>query len=219
MQSDAESVNNGCVSGHSFTLTNQYVRQKVRVKVSTEAAPVCYVFSIRIKKGIGSGCHVRIHNDAEEYDAIPGDSEELDFTEFVIDGLYPRQEWYEVEIYANAQGATFTDVMLTEGEHKVQWARAADEVMNAQLSVDGDGVIVRSSKYQGDYTAITPIEFAGYSNAGLSAGASPAKVFYLNRDVTNVKKLKSTDEVGMVPIKVVPVTEGDLQGWAFVPST
>ena len=109
--------------------------------------------------------------------------------------------------------------MLTEGEHKVQWARAADEVMNAQLSVDGDGVIVRSSKYQGDYTAITPLEFAGYSNAGLSAGASPAKVFYLNRDVTNVKKLKSTDEVGMVPIKVVPVTEGDLQGWAFVPST
>ena len=62
---------------------------------------------------------------------------------------------------------------------------------------------------------MSPLEFAGYSDVS----GTPTKVFTINRDVTKVQKLESVDEVKMVPIKIVPITEGEIQGWAFVPST
>ena len=215
MQSDPEALTNGGISGHSFTLHNQAVRQDVRVKVSTETAPVCYSFSARIKKDASGSCYVRIFNDTEDHYIPLGNGETAYYKEFTLTDLYPRQDRYTVEIYADAQEATFTDCMLNEGEHKKQWSQAIGEVMNTQVNVSVDGVLVRSSVYQGDYTVMSPLEFAGYSKVG----GSVTKVFSLNKDVTYVKKLDAEDEMRMVPIKVVPVLEGDLQGWAFVPST
>lgn len=215
MQSDPEALNNGGISGHSFTLRNQAVRQDVRVKISTEAAPVCYTFSTRIKKGASGSCYVRVYNDLEAYDIELGNGDEAYYDEFALTGLHPKQNWYTVEIYADAQGATFTDNVLTEGEHKRQWSQASGEIMNTQVNVNVDGVLVRSSVFKGDYTVISPLEFAGYS----FINNTPTKVFWLNKDVTYTKKLKAGDEIHMPPIKVVPILEGDLQGWAFVPST
>jgi len=45
------------------------------------------------------------------------------------------------------------------------------------------------------------------------------KVFSLNKDTTEMKKIKISDEMLMPPIKVVPITTGNVTGWAFVPST
>jgi hypothetical protein len=87
--------------------------------------------------------------------------------------------------------------------------------MNTQVNINLEGVLVKSSIYLGDYTVMSPLEFAGYSNIN----GTITKVFSLNKDVTLVKKLEAEDEVKMVPIKIVPITSGDLQGWAFVPSS
>ena len=105
--------------------------------------------------------------------------------------------------------------MFAVGENTSKWTQANGEVMNTQVNINLDGVTVKSSVYLGDYTAITPLEFAGYSNAS----GTPTKVFSLNRDVTEVQKLLAKEEIAMLPIKIVPITEGEIQGWAFVPYT
>jgi hypothetical protein len=62
---------------------------------------------------------------------------------------------------------------------------------------------------------MSPLEFAGYSYIN----GTLTRVFSLNKDVTKVTKLESEKEIKMSPLKIVPITSGDLQGWAFVKST
>jgi len=105
--------------------------------------------------------------------------------------------------------------MFSVGEYRSQWSQANGEIMNTQVNINENGVLVKSSIYQGDYTVMSPLEFAGYSKIN----GVITKVFSLNKDTTLVKKMESEDEIKMIPIKIVPITSGDLQGWAFVPST
>ena len=127
-----------------------------------------------------------------------------------------KDNYYIIEFYGSADSeATFTDNMLSIGQYKTQWQQANGEVMNTQVNINLDGILIKSSVYLGDYTVVSPLEFAGYSNIN----GTITKVFSLNKDITLVKKLEAEDELKMIPIKVVPVTSGELQGWAFVPST
>ena len=71
---------------------------------------------------------------------------------------------------------------------------------------------MRSTVYDGDYVEITPLEFAGYSNAG----GTIQKVFSLNRDTTEVEKLEARSQIKMPPIKITPINNSTYQGWAFV---
>ena len=85
--------------------------------------------------------------------------------------------------------------------------------MNTQVNISVDGVLVKSTVYEGDYTVMSPLEFAGYSNIN----GVITKVFSLNKDTTEIEKLKVDNGIVMPPIKIVPVTSGARQGWAFVP--
>jgi hypothetical protein len=216
IDSNAESLANGGLSGHAFTLRNKKVWQTVSVKPSTGAEKTYYTFSTKIKKGAVGSCYVKLYNDAEEHIIPLPAGEEAFYVEKELKGLLPKTNYYIVEFYSSADSdATFTDNMLAVGEYKSQWTQANGEVMNTQVIINQTGVLVKSSVNKGDFTVVSPLEFAGYSNVN---GAT-TKVFYLNKDVTKVKKLEAEDEVTMEPIKIVPVTTGDLQGWAFVPST
>lgn len=216
IRSDTESLNNGGLSGHSFTLNNKTVSQKVLVKVSTEDDVSSYSFSVRIKKGVSGSCMVRLYNSVETYDNVISlaSGESAYYKEYVLKNLHPKDGYYIVEFFGSAESdATFTDAMLSVGEYNSKWTQASGEFMNTQVNINVDGVLVRSSVYLGDYTIVSPLEFAGYSNIN----GTVTKVFSLNKDTTNVKKLKAEDEVEMYPIKIVPITTGDIQGWAFVP--
>ena len=61
---------------------------------------------------------------------------------------------------------------------------------------------------------MSPLEFSGYANIN----GVVTKIFTLNNDTTEVEKLKSRKEINMFPLKIVPITEGAKQGWAFVPT-
>ena len=219
IQDDVGALHSGGISGHSFTLTSNGVAQKVPVKVSTDESPSSYTFSVRIKKGNTGSVAVTLRNDFEEREIWLQDGQSADFDEYEISGLHPKQNYYEVLIEATGGSATFTDCMFASGDHASKWTQANGEVMNTQVSVSIDGVVVKrvdeDGNYNGDYTVMTPQEFAGYS----IVGGTSTPVFSLNKDVTKVQKLEAVDEMNMPPIKVVPITEGDIQGWAFVPST
>ena len=214
--SNTESFDNGCTSGHSFTLINKTARQKVQVEVSTEEKKTYYTFSTKIKKGVVGNCYVKLYNSLEEHIIEVPNGVEVFYADYEITGVSPKENYYYVEFYGSADSdATFTDNMLVVGDSKRQWSQANGEMMNTQVNINVDGVLVKSSVYLGDYTVMSPLEFAGYSNVS----GTMTKVFSLNRDVTKVTKLEAEDEIKMIPLKTVPITEGELQGWAFVPST
>lgn len=220
ISSSAEASNNGSLSGHVFTLNNKKAIQKVIVKIDDDTIPAdektYYTFSTKIKKGAVGSCYVKIYNSNEEYIIEVKEGESVYYKDFEIKALLPKDNYYIIEFYGSSDSdATFTDNMLAVGTYKSQWQQATGEIMNTQVNINLDGILVKSSIYLGDYTVMSPLEFAGYSNIN----GTITKVFSLNKDTTLVKKLEAEDEVKMVPIKIVPVTSGDLQGWAFVPST
>ena len=220
ISSSAEALNSGSVSGHIFTLLNKKVSQRVTVKLDTVDIPAdektYYTFSTKIKKDATGTCYVRLYNSNEEYRIELGEGESSFYGDYEIKALLPKDTYYIIEFYSSADSnATFTDNMLAVGEYKTLWTQASGEIMNTQVNINLDGVLVKSSIYLGDYTVMSPLEFAGYSKIN----GSVTKVFSLNKDTTLVKKLEAEDEIKMIPIKIVPVTTGDLQGWAFVPSS
>lgn len=211
MNSSAESLGAGCLSGHIFVIENKKVRQKVNVSPNNY-----YTFSTKIKKNATGSCYVKLYNSNEEHIIEIPIGENVFYKDYELKALLPKDNYYIIEFYGSADSdATFTDNMLALGQYKTQWQQANGEIMNTQVNVNLDGVLVKSSVYLGDYTVMSPLEFAGYSNIN----GTVTKVFSLNKDVTLVKKLEAEDEVKMVPIKIVPVTSGSLQGWAFVQSS
>lgn len=215
MATSSEALNSGSLSGHIFTLNDKLVRQVINVKVDSDEITdkTYYTFSTKIKKDITGTCYVRLYNSNEDYRIELGEGESAFYSDYEIKKLLPKDNYYILEFYGSADSnATFTDNMFSLGEYKSQWTQANGEIMNTQVNINLDGVLVKSSIYYGDYTIMSPLEFAGYSNLK----GTITKVFTLNKDTTYVKKLESEDEIKMVPIKIIPVTSGDLQGWAFV---
>lgn len=217
ISASAEALANGGLAGHVFVLNNKKVRQKVYVSPSNnDEEKIYYTFSCRISKNLTGSCYVKIYNAQEEYYIKLNEGESAFYKEYVLQSLVPKDNYYYVEFYGSADSdATFTDNMFATGEYKTQWTQANGEIMNTQVNINLDGVLVKSSIYLGDYTVMSPLEFAGYSNIN----GTLTKVFSLNKDTTNVKKLRAEDSIAMRPIKVIPITTGDLQGWAFVPTT
>lgn len=218
ISSSAEALANGSLSGHIFTLTDKTVKQKVLVKLDSddvaEDKKVYYTFSTKIKKDTTGTCYVKLYNANEEYIIELGEGESSYYGDYEIKALLPKDTYYIIEFYGSQDSnATFTDNMFAIGDYKTQWQQASGEIMNTQVNINIDGVLIKSSVYLGDYTVMSPLEFAGYSNIN----GTVTKVFSLNKDTTLVKKLESEDEFKMVPIKIVPIKTGDLKGWAFVP--
>lgn len=219
IDSNIESKTVGAISGHGFSLLNKYATQTVQVKKDdttiSEKNKTYYTFSTRIKKLTGGNCYIKIYNSVEEYTITIPSGESAFYKEYSIT-LLPKDNYYTFEFYGSADsGNIFTDNMFVNGKYKAKWQQANGEIMNTQVNINVDGVLVKSSVYLGDYTVMSPLEFAGYSKIN----GTITRVFYLNKDVTYTKKLKAGDEITMVPIKIVPVTSGSKQGWAFVPST
>lgn len=220
ISSSPEALANGSLSGHTFTLLNKKVRQRVYVKVDSDDIPsdkkTYYTFSTKIKKDVTGTCYVKLYNSNEEYIIELGEGDSSFYGDYEIKALLPKDNYYDIEFCGSVDSnATFTDNMFAIGDYKTQWQQASGEIMNTQVNINIDGVLIKSSVYLGDYTVMSPLEFAGYSNIN----GTVTKVFSLNKDTTLVKKLEVEDEIKMIPIKIVPITTGDLQGWAFVPST
>lgn len=212
---DTEATNNGGLSGHGFRLTGEKVRQRVSVKAYDGGDAMYYSFSTKIKKGVVGSCYVKLYNGVEEHIVEVPHGTEAYYADYQIQGILPKDNYLIVEFYGSADGdAMFTDNMLALGEYKSQWTQANGEVMNTQVKINLEGVVVKSDQNKGDYTVMSTKEFAGYS----IVNGKSKRVFSLNKDVTNVSKLEAEDEVKMAPLKVVPITEGALQGWAFVPT-
>jgi len=206
-QSSPASLNAGAVSGYEIMISGaSEISQPVSLTPGEK-----YTLALIAKKDLTGTVTITVGNSSESETITLEDETAYNWEQIDVE-FTPTIGANTVTITAGA-GATaeITDLILTTGG-AYTWRQASGEIYNTQVSLDQDGVQVRSSVYSGDYVEITPLEFAGYSNAG----GSVTKVFSLNRDTTEVEKLEARSQIAMPPIKIVPIDNASYQGWAFV---
>lgn len=207
--SSAEIKNYGGISGRVADFS-------AGAKLSQELAVVAgeiYSFSAKVKKSPLGEFRVRILAEGEllREEIIPvGVSRSWE--EIAITKITSPKNSLTLEISAISHGASVSDLMFSNTPDKTLWTMAQGEIANTGVVIDEKGITVNSSVHQGDTVEITPLQFAGYSNIN----GSRQRVFSLNKDTTEVKKLKAEDELSMRPIKIVAIKDGEAQGWAFV---
>lgn len=205
-ESSPSSLNAGALSGHEIDITGTKISQTINLTAGVE-----YNLNARVFKDIVGTATIRIYNTLDEFSITYADQEASDWEQKDIT-FTPTENYVIVELSASQNTtAYFTDLIMVNGG-KTSWRQASGEIYNSQVSFDTNGMKVMSSTYAGDYVEITPLEFAGYSNAS----GQMKKVFSLNRETTEVEKLKARAEIDMPPLKVVPIINSSNRGWAFV---
>ena len=206
-QSSTASLNAGAIAGHEIDLTGATISQNVQL-----TAGETYNLSFRVQKSAVGTATVTITDGINTTSITAQDQTAYNWNQLSAD-FTPTAGGVTVTLTTSNCTAAITDLMLAQGG-RTGWRQASGEIYNLQVSVDQDGVQVKSATYAGDYTAITPLEFAGYSNAG----GTMKKVFTINRDVTEVEKLKANSQIKMPPMEIVPIDNANYKGWAFVKS-
>ncbi|WP_404354636.1 carbohydrate binding domain-containing protein [Exiguobacterium aurantiacum] len=113
-----------------------------------------------------------------------------------------------------ASDLKIANVMLNTGPVAFQWQHARNEIYNTNVQFNRNGIIVKNNTTNGE-TRITPTEFAGYNK---NAAGTLEKIFTLNGDTTEVKKLKATEQFSMGTARILQITSTNSTGWAFLPN-
>ena len=103
--------------------------------------------------------------------------------------------------------ATISGLMLNLGTEPLQWTSHSTEVYNTNVRMDINGIQVMGNR-DGSKTVITPDEFSGFEDG--------EKIFTLNGDTTEVKKLKAEQQFEMAPITIITIDNASYKGWAFI---
>lgn len=210
-QTSADSLNYGAVSGNQFDMSaSSSLTQRVNVAVVEGRL---YTLSAYISKSVTGTVTISLTNATDNYQIVLNDQTAYGWTKVALEALQPHGGYFDVTITVGAGTSFFhiTDLMLSASDRIVPWQQASSEILNTQVALTDQGVKVKSST-SNDYVQITPLEFAGYSDAG----GSMEKVFYLAKNTTKITKLKARDQIMMPPIKIIPITSGNRAGWAFV---
>lgn len=117
------------------------------------------------------------------------------------------------------QGATFRigGIMLNIGSLNLPWQPYRDEVYSTNVKMDGGGIKVFTLEdgEKTGYTLMSPKEFAGYNYN--REDRTYEKIFTLNGDTTQVKKLNADQEFSMNDIKIKRYgsENSSSRGWMF----
>lgn len=207
----AEAAVNGSLSRQNISLKNKTISQIIEVKAdnSSITQKTYYSFSCKIKKTAVGECLVRITDGTESglWEIELSNGDESFYDEYSLEGMLPNSSNLTVSIYgSNDSEFSITDMMLAVGGYKSQWTQANGEFANMQVTIDNNGVTIRSNTLSGTYTKQTPQEVSTYTNNTLTAT--------INDDGISAPKAKFRNEINMSPIKIVPQSDG----WAFVRS-
>lgn len=205
----AEAAVNGSLSRQNISLRAMKASQTVEVKAdnANSSDKTYYSFSCKIKKTATGSCYVKITDGTESgvWLIELENGEESFYRDYSIEAMLPNSANLTVSVFGSSDSEfSVTDMMLSVGDYKSQWTQANGEFANTQVSIDSNGVVIRSSTLAGTYTKQTPQEISTYSHNTLSAT--------VNDDGVIAPKAEFKKEIGMSPIKIVPQSDG----WAFV---
>lgn len=182
------------------------LRQTVTLAIDTT-----YTVSTICRKPTEGYTHLKVYFDGDTQTSYYATGTDYDHVLTSITFTPRTSNEVTIELYGEYTNAIFTGTMLNVGEVALQWQHSSGEVYNTNVLMDMNGIKVNSNQYNG-YTAITPEEFAGYAEVN----GVMTRVFTLNNDVTEVKKLDAEEQIVMSPIKLVAY-RGSRSGWAWLP--
>ena len=193
-------------SGSAFVLKGAKLTQSFNVATDN------LTLSAVIKKPSGVDGYIQVTYDnglIEKYTLTT--TKEYDYEKIQLN-IQPTGNNFTVEMYGGlASEVIITSLMCNVGNVALQWQHSSGEVYNTNVLMDLNGIRVISNQYNG-YTSITPEEFSGYAEVD----GEMTRVFTLNKDTTEMEKAKVRSEIGMTPIKVIPVQSLQYNGWAFI---
>lgn len=210
-ESSPESLSYGAISGSQINLgASSSITQRITVDNSGSQL---YTLGFKVKKGATGVVTVHLRNNIDDYTVVIPEGSAILWKNYSIVGVLPHSSYFDVVVETNnaVSSLSITDMMLSVGDTTIPWVSASDEILSKNVAVDSSGVTVRSNATN-DYTQLNELGLNGYSDAS----GSMENVFTVNRDTTEVSKLKARKQISMPPIKIVPVTSGNRAGWGFV---
>lgn len=212
-ESSPESVSYGAISGNQIDLgASSSITQRVIVDGSGSQA---YTLGFKAKKGATGDVVVHLRNSFDDYTVTIPEGEAILWEKYSLEGVIAHDTYFDVvvETDSSVTELSITDLMLTVGDTTTPWVQASDEILSKNVALDSNGVKVTSSTTN-DYVQLDELGLNGYSDAS----GTLENVFTINRDLTEVARLKARSQIAMPPIKIVPVTSGSKAGWSFVKS-
>lgn len=221
--SSAGSLAAGATSGNVIELIGSSVQILQRINVANTSI---YSVGFRVNKAAGDGAAtLTLSNDVTSFSINLVSANEYVWEELKLENLTPGQNFWDVtlEVSDPTTKIEITDLRVLLGITLSTWQQSQSEILNTQVALTTEGIRVSHNGSQtGDYTVMTPLEFAGYSDVS----GSNRKVFTVNRDETIVAKLKAIAgiEYGGNPdnvsqggvIRAIPIMSGSKAGLAFV---
>lgn len=211
--SSAGSLAAGGTSGNAIQFVGASPQITQRINVANTGV---YSIGFRVNKLLGNGgATVTLSNTVATYTITIASGTSYVWQELKLEGLTPGQNYWDITVATTSSTTSIeiTDLRVMTGPTLVQWTQSQSEILNTQVALTTEGIRVSSSAHTGDYTVMTPIEFAGYSNV---SGTSK-KVFWVNRDTTEVANIQidGVANFGNI-IRAISISSGPLAGLAFV---
>lgn len=219
--SSAGSLSAGGTSGYAIELTGTSAQITQQIAVATTSA---YSLGFRVNKALGDGgARVYLQNSVTNFYIDILSTSEYDWAELKLENITPGQNYWNVIVVVTSSTTKveITDLRVLLGSTLSPWVQSHDEILNTQVALTTAGIRVSSSSNPGDYTTMTPEEFAGYSNVS----GTDERVFWLNEDTLRTSNITVTQGVDYGPdvttggggvIRSVVVSSGDRPGIAFV---
>ncbi len=206
VMASSEAANRGSISNNIMVLAGITLRQRISVAADEGAAePTKYTFSVKIKKTAARGTGSIVLTDGlNEYRIDIASADEPYYQEYSIKGIVPKNSYLDLIVYGSADSDfTVTDMMLSTGDYVAQWTQANGEFANTQVSIDVNGVKVKSSTQPNTYSMQTSLGFSG---------SDGSKSYQLDSNSVSSDKAIISSEFDMPPLKIVSRSDG----WALV---
>lgn len=206
--SDTGSLVAGALSGNRMDFTDGPSSITQRITVAPNGT---INFSFYAKKETQGVATISLTNDTDSFSVSLPDDTNYDWRRFTIQDIVPTSNYLDlkVEIDGDVDLFSITDMMIAKGAVPKPWEQAGGEVANTNVQFDTTGITVKSSVYDGAFTQITPLQFAGYDNRGNLA-------FALNNDTTEVNNLDIGGKVTTTTHEIVFLETGPNAGMNFV---
>lgn len=207
-RNDTSAFTAGAISGSTVDLTGGAGTFTQRVNVNPGGS---YVISFYAKKETQGVVTVTASNENDEFEVVFDDDTSYDWGKYRINEITPTSNYLDITFTTDAEVTlfSFTDLAMNRGIADRGWTQAVGEVANTNITFDTTGIKVRSNVYEGAYTAMTPLEFAGYDDNGNRA-------FAVNNDTTEVNHLKVDGEIDTQEVLIVSLSSGPNAGMNFV---
>lgn len=214
-RADTSAFTAGAISGSTIDLTGAAGTFTQRVQVTPGGF---YSISFFGKKETQGVVTVSASNDLDNFSVVFEDDTNYEWAKYRIDDdvngttyIVPTSNYLDItfEIDADVDLFSFTDLVMVRGIADKGWSQAVGEVANTNVTFDTTGITVKSNVYEGAYTRMTPIEFAGYDSQGQRA-------FAVNNDTTEVNHLEIDGNIDTPQILIVSLSSGPNAGMNFV---